>query len=179
MSTETGRLIGWSAVYGVEPAPKAHAVRLERRGEHLVAAPACGAEVVLCSALEPEPPSYATGGPCGNCARIVKLPRPAATASALAAPTGVARVRAADVRAGDELSTGERAPYGWTRVREVETSPDGRTVAIHTRGWSTFRHPEEGVTVRRPSAEPEGPHMRSCSTRASGACDCADGEEHR
>ena len=171
MSAETGQIIGWSAVYGYDLSPKAHAVRLERRGEYLVAAPACGAKVVLCGALESEPPSYATGGPCGNCARIAELPRPAATA-----PTGVARVRAADVRVGDELSTGERAPYDWARVHDVEVSPNGRTVAIHTRGWTTYKHPDEGVAVRRLAVEPTGPHMRSCSARAGGACDCADRE---
>ena len=180
MSAKTGEIIGWSAVYGTEPAPRAHAVRLDRRGEHLVAAPACGAKVVLCGALESEPPSYATGGPCGNCARIAKLPRPAATAPAPAAPTGVARVRAADVRVGDELSTGERAPYDWARVHDVEVSPNGRTVAIHTRGWTTYKHPDEGVAVRRLAVEPaDGSHMRACSASAGGACDCADSEEHR
>ena len=60
MSAETGQIIGWSAVYGAEPAPRAHAVRLDRRGEHLVAAPACGAKVVLCGALESEPLTNAT-----------------------------------------------------------------------------------------------------------------------
>ena len=60
MSAETGQIIGWSAVYGYDPSPKAHAVRLERCGEYLVAAPACGAKVVLCGALESEPLTNAT-----------------------------------------------------------------------------------------------------------------------
>lgn len=94
----------------------------------------------------------------------------------LYSPVRLGRVKAVDVRVGDELATGEPAPYNWTRVHDVETSPDGRNVVIHTRAWSTYKHPEEGVLVRRQAVRPEGAHTQSCSAHAGVACDCADSE---
>ncbi len=59
-------------------------------------------------------------------------------------------VAAKDVQPGDELYNGGKgAPcFWWVRVRSV-TPRDANTVVIETVYWDTWKHPREGVCVRR------------------------------
>lgn len=169
------QIIGWSAVRA-EPSPCAHALKIVERGGLKVAVPICGADAATFGAVEPEPPSYC-GGPCRRCLRIVaprgrrsvRDPERARTGVLLIQSRGnsIHSIRAADVRPGDELWTGRPAPYAWTRVLGVRTHL--RSVVIETGGWSTWKHPDEGVTIRRLVELP----ITSC------ASDCEDSEPWR
>lgn len=159
-------IIGWSAVRA-EPSPCAHALKVVERNGHKVAVPICGADATTFGAVEAEPPSYC-GGPCRRCLRVLGV-KSTPSVSATPIPGGPLRVRAADVRPADELWTGRPAPYAWAHVLGVRTHLESRSVVIETGGWSTWKHPDEGVTIRRPDG----------SRAEAGACDCKDGEPWR
>lgn len=54
-------------------------------------------------------------------------------------------VRAADVRVGDRIWGGPHV--GWWSVLAIEVMETGY-VRIETAGWSTWKHPDEGVAVQ-------------------------------
>jgi len=57
-------------------------------------------------------------------------------------------VAAQDVQVGDELHNPHgKGPFSWVRVLEVST--EGNTTIIKTNAWDTWKHPKEGVVVRR------------------------------
>jgi hypothetical protein len=60
----------------------------------------------------------------------------------------VQTIAAADVRPGDRIYSGGPIPaFAWVRVRTVRTA--GGHAVIETSGWSTWKHPREGIAVQR------------------------------
>jgi hypothetical protein len=58
-------------------------------------------------------------------------------------------IAAKDVKVGDHLwnSLARHPAYQWVRVSSVEQKENNR-VALHTSGWYTVKHREEGIEVR-------------------------------
>lgn len=60
-------------------------------------------------------------------------------------------VAARDVQPGDEVyyaAKGSNPDFHWHRVKAVRTHADG-TVIIETVSFDTWKHPSEGVAIRR------------------------------
>jgi hypothetical protein len=58
-------------------------------------------------------------------------------------------IAAKDVKVGDYLwnSLAKHPPYQWVRVVSIEQKENNR-IALHTSGWYTVKHREEGIEVR-------------------------------
>lgn len=58
-------------------------------------------------------------------------------------------IAAKDVKIGDYIwnSLARQPAYQWVRVVSVEQKENNR-IALHTSGWYTVKHREEGIAVR-------------------------------